>query len=116
MRLLRELEARVERPPVEMPRTDRETAPEWVEPENALAELDAVVAAAIKDGARTLAEVTAAVLPRFPESTRYAATGRVADALARLSALMTARERPWKPVGERLEIEDWTVRSREEAP
>ena len=53
------------------------------------------------------------VLPALPNSTHYAATGRVADALARLAAVHAERERPWARVQERLEIEDWTVSGRE---
>jgi chromosome partition protein MukF len=53
------------------------------------------------------------VQPALPNSTHYAATGRVADALARLAAVHAERERPWARVQERLEIEDWTVSGRE---
>lgn len=109
IRLLRPLEARAERPVVARPRADREASPEWVDAENLLADLEALVRQAVRDGAETLAQVTARVLPALPESTHYAATGRVADVLARVLAVRAERERPWRAVRERLEIEDWTV-------
>lgn len=109
IRLLRPLEVRVERPVVARPRRDREPEPAWVDPEDVLADLDAFVARAVESGARTLAQVTALVLPQLPETTHYAAAGRVADALARRVHVKAERERPWSSVLERLEVEDWTV-------
>jgi chromosome partition protein MukF len=113
IRLLRQLEARVELPMVARPRADREFAPEWMDAENALADIEAMVVEAVRAGAHTLVDVTSRVLPALPNSTHYAATGRVADALARLAAVHAERERPWARVQERLEIEDWTVSGRE---
>jgi chromosome partition protein MukF len=115
IRLLRQLEARVELPMVARPRVDREFAPEWVDAENALADIEAMVVEAVQEGAHTLVDVTSRVLPALPNSTHYAATGRVADALARLAAVHAERERPWALVRDRLEIEDWTVSGREGA-
>ena len=109
IRLLRPLEARVERPAVTRPRTDREAAPTVVAAEDALSELDALVRAALVAGAVDLVDVTARVLPTLPPEVHYAATGRIADALARLTRVESERERPWRVVVERLEIEDWTV-------
>jgi len=116
IRLLRQLEARVERPVVARLRADREAAPEWVDAENVLADIEALVVEAIEDDAHTLAEVTSRVLPALPEPTHYAAAGRVADTLARAAVVHVERERPWTPVRERLEIEDWTVSGRWDAP
>jgi chromosome partition protein MukF len=115
IRLLRQLEARVELPMVARPRADREFAPEWVDAENALADIEAMVVEAVQEGAHTLVDVTSRILPTLPNSIHYAATGRVADALARLAAVHAERERPWALVRERLEIEDWTVSGREGA-
>jgi len=112
IRLLRQLEARVELPMVSRPRADREFAPEWVDAENALADIEAMVVDAVEAGGHTLADVTSRILPALPGSTHYAATGRIADALARLAAVYAERERPWALVRERLEIEDWTVSGR----
>ena len=113
IRLLRQLEARVELPMVARPRADREFAPEWMDADHALADIEAMVVAAVQQGAHTLVDVTSRVLPALPNSTHYAATGRVADALVRLAAVHAERERPWLLVQERLEIEDWTVSGRE---
>jgi len=109
IRLLRPLEARVERPAVTRPRTERDTVPSVVAPEDPLAALETLVRAALDAGATTLAEVTARVLPAWPADTRYAATGRIADVVARLRRVRAARERPWHTVIDRLEVEDWAV-------
>jgi chromosome partition protein MukF len=115
IRLLRPLEARAERPPVARPCADREADPEWVEAENQLADLEALVTRALDEGAATLADVTTRVLLALPEPAHYAAAGRIADAVARLARAHSERERPWAPVLERLEIEDWAV-DRSRAP
>jgi chromosome partition protein MukF len=109
IRLLRPLEARVERPAVAQPRADRDIAPMTVAAEDALADLEELVRAALADGAVGLADVTARVLQAFPPETRYAAAGRIADAVARIRRVRTPHECPWKPVGDRLEIEEWTI-------
>lgn len=109
IRLLRPLEARVDRPAVTRPRADREAPPSVVAPEDALAALEALVRAALVAGAVELADVTARVLPALPPETHYAAIGRIADALARITRVRSERERPWRPVLDRLEIEDWSV-------
>ncbi len=109
IRLLRPLEARVERPAVARPRTDREATPAIVASENVLADIDALVRAALAAGVATLVDATARVLPALPDAIHYAATGHVADAVARLALVRSELQRPWRPVRERLEIEDWTV-------
>jgi chromosome partition protein MukF len=109
IRLLRACEARVERPPVARPRADREAVPESVTPEDLHADLEALVADALAAGAHTLAEVTARVLATLPETAHYAGAGRIADTLARCARVRCARERPWAPVLDRLEVEDWAV-------
>jgi chromosome partition protein MukF len=117
MRLLRALEARVERPAVERPLSEREAEPEWVEPENVHADIETLVREAIDDGAATLAEVSERVLPKLPESLHYAAAGRIADAALRLARVPREherpRERPRVPVLSRLEVEDWSVDGRD---
>ncbi|MDR1064212.1 MAG: hypothetical protein LBL48_09850 [Azoarcus sp.] len=107
--LLRPLEVRVERPPVARPRTNREAEPAWVEAENALADTEALVTRALDEGFDTLAAVTEQVLTTLPDDMHYVATGRTAGALARLARVRAERERPWRTVHERLEIEDWIV-------
>jgi chromosome partition protein MukF len=113
MTLLRALEARVERPPVERPLTEREAEPEWVEPEDLHADLEAWVLQAIDDGAATLAQVSERVLPRVPESLQYAAAGRIAEVALRLARVAAEQERPWAPVLARLDVEDWSVDGRD---
>lgn len=114
IRLLRPLEARVEQPVVARPRADREATPEWVQAEDALANLESQVRAAIAGGARTLAAVASQVLPHLPEAAHYAATGRISDVLVRLAAVRAERERPWAHVHDHLEVEDWQVSERGE--
>jgi chromosome partition protein MukF len=111
IRLLRQLEARVERPPVARPRTDREADPEWVEPENLLADIESLVGQALSEGAETLAEVTSWVLALLPEPLHYAATGRIAEAVTKRTRVRSAHERAWAPVLDTLEVEDWNVDS-----
>ncbi len=109
IRLLRPLESRVERPPVTRLRTDREAAPDLVEPENMGLAIGTLVAEALAAGATSLVDVTEWVLPSFPEDSHYAITGRVADELARVTRARSAYERPWRPVEPRLEVEDWNL-------
>jgi chromosome partition protein MukF len=113
VRLLRPLEARVERPAVERPYIEREADPEWVDPENLHADIDALVAQAIDDNARTLADISMRVLAKLPQSLHYAATGRIADAVARFARVRSEHERPWTPISSELEVEDWSIEARE---
>jgi chromosome partition protein MukF len=81
----------------------------WVEAENLFADVEALVREVLTEGAETLAEVTSRVLPILPEPVHYAATGRIAEAMARRARVRSERERPWVPVLETLEVEDWAV-------
>jgi hypothetical protein len=56
-----------------------------------------------------LADVTARVLRTLPPETRYAAAGRIAGVVARIRRVQIEHECPWRPAGDRLEIEDWTL-------
>lgn len=109
IRLLRPLEARVERPAVCQPRTDRELELQLVEPEDWSKTLEEQTARSVAAGARSLAEVTAAVLPTLPEPMHYLAVGRVAASVARQFAVECARQQPWVEVSESLEIGDWKL-------
>ncbi|HIH2751646.1 hypothetical protein L3V59_41355 [Burkholderia aenigmatica] len=109
IRLLRPFEVRVERPPVARPRMNREAEPDWVKVENALADIEVLVAQALNDGCSTLASATEKVLTALPADSHYMAMGRIADALVRLAMVQAERERPWRTINERLEIEDWIV-------
>jgi len=113
IRLLRPLESRLERPAVMRARAEREGAPDLVEPEAAGLSVEALVEGALAAGARSLAEVTERVLPQFPADRRYAVTGRVADALVRITRTRSARERPWRGVAPDLEVEDWELSAEE---
>lgn len=109
IRLLRPLESHAERPAVTRPRADRELLPELVNGENLLVEIEALVRSFLEQGATTLAELTALILPELPELARYTAAGRIAEVLAKVSPVRVERERPWALVRDRLEIEDWMV-------
>ena len=109
IRLLRPLESRVERPPVTRLRTDREPAPDLVEPEDVGLAIETLVAEALAAGATSLVEVTEWVLPNFAEDSHYAITGRVADVVARITRARSAYERPWRPVERHIEVEDWDL-------
>jgi chromosome partition protein MukF len=109
IRLLRPLEARVERPAVAQPRADRDIAPATVATEDALADLEELVRAALADGAVGLADVTMRVLHALPPEARYAVAGRIVDVVARIRRVRFEHECPWRPAGDRLEIEDWII-------
>jgi hypothetical protein len=50
------------------------------------------------------------------KTVQYAATGRVAEVVARIAAVGAKHERPWTVVHETLEIEDWSVGGRGDLP
>ncbi len=116
IRLLRPLEPRVDRPPVARLRTDREAAPEFVEPVDTGRAIETLVAEALAAGATTLAEVTEWVLLEFPAELQYGITGRVADTLAHVTRVRSAYERPWRPIEPQLEVEDWDLPREETSP
>jgi chromosome partition protein MukF len=116
IRLLRPLEARVDRPVVMRPRAEREVELSFVVPSDLFADLEQRIQAAVAGGATDLATITAHVLADLPLHTHYPAAGRVAEVVARTLPLSTARERPWRAVGAALEIEDWTLAQREGSP
>lgn len=113
IRLLRSLAARVERPPVGRPHAEREDDPEWVDPENLHADIDALVLQLIDEGVKTLCEVSTRILAMLPESLHYAVTGRIADAVGRFARVHSEHRPPWAPVSPQLEIEDWSVDGRD---
>jgi chromosome partition protein MukF len=113
IRLLRPVEARVERPPVSRPRSAREAQLEAVEAFDAAAELDARVVHALDGGARTLSDVLDIVLAEVPGDARFLVAGRVVGVLARIARVRSELERPWVGVDEgRIEIEQWSVGER----
>ncbi|MEQ1564516.1 MAG: condensin subunit MukF [Myxococcota bacterium] len=116
IRLLRPVRPRRDRPPVTRPRELRERPIEVVATEDERAWLEERVFAALADGAQRLAEVTARVLEEVPEHRHPVVTGRIAALVAELAWVTRAREAPWTPVSDALEIGDWTIDGLREAP
>lgn len=109
IRLLRELEPRGERPPVRRPRKEREAEPAAAKGRDHEAELEQRVRNVLADGARGLSEVTARITGEAPPEERFATTGRVAETVARVARPEAEQERPWVPLGNGIEIEDWPL-------
>jgi len=109
IRLMRPIEARIDRPTIARNKVDRELDLDWVDSEDALAELEKRVGDVLRDGVTELATVTKRVLESLPERMQYVAAGRVAQIVAKLARVQSAYERPWSAVREDLEIEDWRV-------
>jgi chromosome partition protein MukF len=105
--ILRDPDRRPVRVAVTRPRTDRDEAPEMLDPE-AEAPLSAIVQAALDGGARRLSEVLAAVLPDVPGPRRYAMAGRATGEVANLRRASRSGGR-WSSVLD-LEVEDWDLR------
>ena len=106
---LRPVQVPLDRPEVSRPRADRERDPAPVAPVDEAADLEALVRTALAAGRTGLAEVTRVVLDELPPSRRFEAAGRVAAMVARLARPAAERERPWVPVRDGLEIEDWSL-------
>jgi chromosome partition protein MukF len=113
IRLLRELSLRVDRPSVMRPRADRELDPNDVPAEDSEIDIDTLILAALEAGAVSLSQVTAQVLRALPESSRFAAAGRVAARVAGLTRVRTERERAWVRLEGRLEVEQWSISRRD---
>jgi chromosome partition protein MukF len=113
--VLRPIEARIDRPVVEQTRRDRERAPEAVDAAEDDENLEPLVLQALHAGASELSDVTARVLVQLPEVRRYAAAGTVAALVATHAEPKAARPRPWTPIDETLQIEDWTLARRRPA-
>jgi chromosome partition protein MukF len=109
IRLLRPLEARVERPPVFRPRAERDADLERLEPEESGDSIETLVGRALDAGASTLADVSVYVLSSLPEAEHYRATGRIAHAVALSARVRSERERPWALILDRLEVGDWEI-------
>ncbi len=99
------------KPPVRRPRPDAEAPLAQEPPEDREARLDADVRGAIAAGARGLGDVTARLTGVLPAPERYAAAGRIAHAIARVTRPDARAERPWVPVDSGLQIEEWTLPS-----
>ena len=110
MRLLRDVEARTERPPVVRPGRDREAPLAQVSGESGPADLEAFVLAALAHSPATLAGVVREILPELREDRRYLAIGEIAALVARHAEPLGNEKRPWVTVPGRIEIEDWRLR------
>lgn len=109
--LLREVVSRSERPAVRRPHVARDLAPTQVAAHDQLLDLEELVARALADGARDLAQVTRAVIRQLDDRQRYAAIGHIAALIAKLRPTSSARPRPWVPVDDKLELENWSIES-----
>lgn len=108
VRVLRSVEAVVERPPVTRPRADRERPLADVVSDPAPRDLEAAVEAALRSDATDLAAVLDLVLPSLDPAQRYRAVGRVAALVAARRRVRAPRERDWVVV-EDLEVEQWAL-------
>ena len=111
MRVLREVDTRIVRPPVIRPRRDRETPIECVASDADHTETEMLVREALERSPDTLASVLGDVLPRLDEDRRYLAIGEIAVLVAAYAVTHRNEERPWVSVPGGFEIEDWRLRA-----
>ena len=111
MRVLREVDTHVDRPPVVRPKRDREAPLECVSSDADPAELEALVRKALAQSPDTLASVLRDILPALGEDRRYLAIGEIASLVAEHTAPGRSKERPWVTVPGGFEIEDWRLRT-----
>ena len=111
IRVLREVDAHLERPPVVRPRRDRETPLERVSGDSDGADLEALVRESLARSPDTLAAILREALPALDEERRYLAIGEVAALVAEHTTAQPREERPWVTVPGGYEIEDWRLRA-----
>ena len=111
MRVLREVDTRIVRPPVIRPRRDWETPIECFASDADHSEVEALVIEALDRSPDTLSSVVGDILPRLEEDRRYLAIGEIAALVAEHTAMHRSEERPWVRVPGRFEIEDWRLRA-----
>lgn len=112
IRVLRELEARVERPPVERPRRTLDETLAVESPDPAPIALEQRVRELLAGDAASLSAVVGALLPAIPEPERFKAVGRIAALVADDGRVLPEVVRTWTPVPADLEIEDWPLAPR----
>ncbi len=113
IRLLRDDQPKVDRPPVTRTHANRERAPDLVPPDPAPIALEQRVDEALSQGCERLVAVAGRVLPVLPRPEQYRATGRVAELVAARVAVSAPLERTWTTLEELgLVIEDWTLKPR----
>ncbi|HEX3771724.1 MAG TPA: condensin subunit MukF [Polyangiaceae bacterium] len=107
-RLLRDVVAPPgERPPVRRRKPEAEATLDDAPAVDPQVQLESDVRAALGAGARGLAEVTSRVAGAMPAEERFVATGRIAQAIARVTRPDARADRPWVAVEDRLLIEEW---------
>lgn len=109
IRILRTVMPVRDKPPVVRPRQPREKEPTTEAAIDPQTILDGKVQRALDGGARALSTVTAEVTAALPEGEQFVEAGRVAHTVAQLARVTSGPERPWVAVGERLEVEEWSV-------
>jgi len=109
LRILRTVTPVRDKPPVVRPRQPREHDPTTEPTVDPQALLDDKVRRALDDGSLALSSVTAVVTAELPEGERFVEAGRVAHTVAQLARVESGPERPWVPVGDDLEVEEWRV-------
>ena len=109
MRVLREVETRIDRPPVARSSRNREVNLEPVSTDPDPRDLEALVTTALTHTPDTLATVVREVLPQLPEERQYRAIGEIAAQIARHAASRPGETRPWVHVPCDFEIEDWPL-------
>ena len=109
MRVLREVEARIERPAVIRPRMDREIDLDSVAADSESRDLEALVFKVLENSPRSLAGVVQEVLPELDREHRYGGIGEITALVAQHTTPDATQERPWVAVPGGLEIEDWSL-------
>ena len=108
IRLLREVNARIERPAVTREQKNREALPEAITESDEL-DLEALVRASLEAGATCLSEVMDCVLRQLPSRVRFLSAGRVTALVLEAIRAHSDWERPWVRVDEELELEQWRL-------
>jgi chromosome partition protein MukF len=113
IRLLRDEQAKVDRPPVTRRHAEREQTPQLVPPDRAPVALAQGVDEALADGHSSLVAVAAQVLPEMPRAEQYRAAGQLASLVAERVKVSAPLERSWTSLEELdLELQDWDLQPR----
>lgn len=114
--LLRPVEAREERLPVQQRRRLRDRDPDEVPPSTTERDLEARVREGLDAGVDRLSELIAWAAADEHADRHYLLAGRVTELAARLAEPRSPRERAWTPTGLGFEVEDWSLVRTEEIP
>lgn len=116
IRLLRDEQRSVERPPVTRRPADRDREPEIVPPDPTTMSIEDRVCDALAAGSTSLAELSETVLCEVPAVEQYRAAGRVAEQVVARVRMSGLHERPWRRLESvPLEVEDWNLERRRNA-